>query len=91
VLLRSLFCHELEGLILVRRKHCSSNGRIITTIFLKYGNSRIIAATFLRGDGLVEQGLRFKLVGTNLNLRSPNFCGYVKVTITIGLHHYVGM
>jgi hypothetical protein len=91
VLLRSLFCHELKGLYLVRRKHCNSSGRIITTIFLKYDNSRVIVATFFRGDGLVEQGLRFKLVRTTLNLRSPNLCEHVEATITISLHHYVGM
>jgi hypothetical protein len=91
MLLRSLFCHELKRLYLVRRKHYSSIGRIIATIFFKYDNSRIIVAIFLRGDDLVEQGLRFKLVRINLNLKSSDLCGHVEATIAIGLQHYVGM
>jgi len=40
---------------------------------------------------LVEQVLRFELVGTNLNLRSPNLRRHVGATIVVGLQHYVGM
>ncbi len=50
-----------------------------------------IVTTFLKGDGLVEQGLRFELVGTNLNLRSPHLRKHVGVTIAMGFQHYVGL
>ncbi len=40
---------------------------------------------------LVEQVLRFELVGTNLNLRSPNLRRQQGATIVVGLQHYVGM
>jgi hypothetical protein len=84
MLLKSLFCHELKGLYLVRKKHYNS-GKITTTIFLKHDGSRTIAAAFLKGDGLVEQSLRFELEGINLNLRSSDLCGHVEGTIAIGL------
>ncbi len=85
MLLKSLFCHELKGLYLVRKKHCSSSGKIIPTTFLKHDGSRTIATAFLRDDGLVQQSLRFELVRTNLNLRSLDLCRHVEATIVIGL------
>jgi hypothetical protein len=90
MLLRLLFCHELKGLYLGRRRHCNSSGKITATTFLKHDGSGITATTFFRGDGLVEQVLRFELVGTNLNLRSPNLHRHVGATIVVGLQHYVG-
>jgi len=77
VLLRSLFCDELKGLYLVRRRYCSSSGEIIATTFLKCDDSGNYSHHFPKGDGLVEQGLGFELVETNPNLRNPNLCEHV--------------